>query len=356
VREAVIRALDEGFGNPSAGHAFGRRARAIVDLAREEVAGLLGCDADEIVLTGGGTEANNLALRGLDARTIVISAVEHPATAEPARLLGASGARVIEVPVSRDGAVDPEAVARALAGAAGPALVSVILAQNETGVLQPLAAVAARARAAAPSVLVHADAAQAVGKIPVDVRALGVDLLSVAGHKLYAPKGVGALYVRRGVRLSPLAVGAGHERGLRPGTENVAGIAGLGAACALARGDLTEEAARQRALRDRLEARLAAAGFVVHGAGAERLPNTVNGRFAGGRGSALVARVPEVAFTTGSACHAGEEHASRALLAMGIPAEEALGAVRLTLGRGTTEEEIDRAAGLLVEAARALGG
>jgi cysteine desulfurase len=356
VRQAVIRALDEGFGNPSAGHAFGRRARAIVDLARDEVAGLLGCDADEIVLTGGGTEANNLALRGIDARTIVISAVEHPATAEPARILGASGARVVEVPVSRDGAVDPEAVARAIAGAREPALVSVILAQNETGVLQPLAAVAARARAAAPSVLVHADAAQAAGKIPVDVRSLGVDLLSVAGHKLYAPKGVGALYVRRGVRLSPLVVGAGHERGLRPGTENVAGIAGLGAACALARGDLMMEAARQRALRDWLEARLATAGFVVHGAGAERLPNTVNGRFPNVRGSALVARVPEVAFTTGSACHAGEEHASRALLAMGIPATEALGAVRLTLGRGTTEEEIDRAAALLIEAARALGG
>ena len=234
VRQAVIRALDEGFGNPSAEHAFGRRARAIVDEARAEVAALLGCDADEIVLTGGGTEANNLALRGVDARTIVISAVEHPATAEPARILGASGVRVVEVPVSRDGAVDPEAVAGALAGAAGPALVSVILAQNETGVLQPLAAIAARARAAAPSVLVHADAAQAVGKIAVDVRSLGVDLLSVAGHKLYAPKGVGVLYVRRGVRLSPLVVGApATSRGLRPGTENVAGIAGLGAACAL---------------------------------------------------------------------------------------------------------------------------
>jgi cysteine desulfurase len=354
VRDAVIRALDEGFGNPSAGHAFGRRARAIVDEARAEIAALLGCDADEIVLTGGGTEASNLALRGLAVRELVISTVEHPATLEPAKMLLHTGTRLIGVAVGADGRVDPEAVARALDGAKGPALVSVILAQNETGVLQPLAAIAERARAAFPSVLVHADAAQAVGKIPVDVRALGVDLLSVAGHKLYAPKGVGALYVRRGVPLVPFVYGAGHERGLRPGTENVSGIAGLGAACALARGDLATEAARQRALRDRLEALLGAAGFAVHGAGAERLPNTVNGRFPGVRGSALLARVPEVAFTTGSACHAGEEHASPVLLAMGIPAAEALGAVRLTLGRGTTEEEIDRAAALLVAAARAL--
>jgi cysteine desulfurase len=352
VRAAVVRALDEGFGNPSADHAFGRRARAIVDEARAEVAALLGCDAGEIVFTGGGTEANNLALRGLAGRTLVVSAVEHPATAEPARVLAAAGVHVVEVPVSADGTVDPAAIDRALAEAPSPARVSLILAQNETGVIQPVAAVAERARAR--GALVHTDAAQAAGKIPVDVRALGVDLLSVAGHKLYAPKGVGALYVRRGLPLGPLLVGAGHERGLRPGTENVSGIAGLGAACALAREDLATEAPRQRALRDRLEALLAAAGFIVHGASAPRLPNTVNGRFPGVRGSALLDRVPEVAFSTGSACHAGEEHASRALLAMGIPAGEALGAVRLTLGRETTEADVARAAGLLVAAAQRL--
>ena len=352
VREAVIRALDEGFGNPSADHAYGRRARAIVERARAQVAALLGCDADEIVLTGGGTEANNLALRGGPSPppTLIVSAVEHPATTEPARLLAGAGTVVVAVPVDAEGRVDPEAVGRAIeaAGDRGPARVSVILAQNETGVIQPVAEIAARARARGASV--HADAAQAVGKIPVDVRALGVDLLSVAGHKLYAPKGVGALYVRRGVAIGPVIVGAGHERGLRPGTENVAGIAGLGEACALAREDLVAEGARQRALRDRLEAGLAAAGFVVHGARAERLPNTVNGRFPGVRGADLLARVPEVAFTTGSACHAGEEHASRVLLAMGIPALEALGAVRLTLGRATTAAEIDRVVGLFAAA------
>ncbi len=245
VRAAVLRALDEGFGNPSADHVYGRRARAIVDEARAEGAAVLGCDAGEIVFTGGGTEANNLALRGDPLRGLAISAVEHPAVTEPARVLAAAGTAVVEVPVGADGVVDPEAVDRALAGLPRPARVSLILAQNETGVIQPLAAVAALARARGATV--HADAAQAVGKIPVDVRALGVDLLSVAGHKLYAPKGVGALYVRRGVAVGPLLVGAGHERGLRPGTENVAGIAGLGAACALAREDLVIEAARQRA-------------------------------------------------------------------------------------------------------------
>jgi cysteine desulfurase len=356
VREAVVRAMDEGFGNPSAEHAYGRRARAIVEEARAEVAGLLGCAPGEIVFTGGGTEASNLALRGAGARALVITVVEHPATAEPARRLREAGVAVVEVPVGAGGAVDPDGVDRALSGLVlhgeGPVMVSVILAQNETGVIQPLAEIAARARAR--GALVHADAAQAVGKITVDVRALGVDLLSVAGHKLYAPKGVGALYVRRGVPLGPLVVGAGHERGIRPGTENVPGIAGLGAACALARRDLEAEAARQRSLRDRLEALLGEAGLTVHGASSERLPNTINGHFPGVRGAALLARVPEVAFTTGSACHAGEEHPSRTLLAMGIPAGDALGAIRLTLGRGTTVAAIDRAAALLVAGARAL--
>jgi len=358
VREAMLRALEEGFGNPSAEHIYGRRARALVDRARTRVAALIGCDDDEIVFTSSGTEANNLALRGIAAKlgvaglTVVLSAVEHPATTAPAALLAAAGAQVKRIPVDALGVVDPDAVEQAVSGARGPTLVSVLLAQNETGVIQHLPAISARARAR--GAVVHTDAAQAVGKIDVRVRHLGVDLLSIAGHKLYAPKGVGALYVRRGVELSPLLVGAGHEHGLRPGTENVAGIAGLGEACALAREGLAVEAVRQRALRDRLEARLALAGFVVHAAAAERLPNTVNGRFPGVRGSVLLARVPEIAASTGSACHAGEERASAALTAMGIPDGDALGAVRLTLGRWTTEEDVDRAAELLVAAAKAL--
>lgn len=356
VREAVLHALTEGFGNPSAGHAYGKRARAIVEQARAEVAALLGCDPDEIYFTASGTESNNLALRGHAAppkeRVILTSEVEHPATVEPAAALRRAGAAVIEVPVAPSGAIDPTDVERALARApAGAALfISLMLAQNETGVIQPIAAVVpfARARGA----LVHTDAAQAVGKVAVDVRALGVDLLSVAGHKLYAPKGVGALYVRRGVPLRPLVLGAGHERGLRPGTENVAGIAGLGEAAAIAREDLAAEEARQRGLRDHIEQRLAERGFIVHGAGAPRLPNTVNGRFPGVRGEALVGLVPGVAFTTGSACHEGEERASRVLTAMGIAAPDALGAIRLSLGRLTTPDDIEQACSLLLAAAR----
>ena len=356
VRDAMVRALDDGFGNPSADHVYGRRARAFVDRARVEIAALLGADPDEIIFTGSGTESNNLALRGWareDApRRIVTSAVEHPATIEPAALLGRDGATVIAVDVDGDGVIDLDGLKRALGRAAGdgPTIVSVILAQNETGVIQPLAEVARIARE--HGAIVHADAAQAVGKIAVDVRALGVDLLSVAGHKLYAPKGVGALYARRGLALKPLLLGAGHERGIRPGTENVAGIAALGEACAMAREDLADEGARQRRLRDRLEQRLAEGGFIVHGAGAERLPNTVNGRFPGVRGEELLERAPGIAFTTGSACHAGELKASRALTAMGIAAGEALGAIRLTLGRLTTEGEIESAAGLLLAATR----
>ncbi len=356
VRDAMMRALAEGFGNPSADHVHGRRARAFVDTARTEVAALLGCDADEIIFTGSGTESNNLALRGWapasSPRRIITSAVEHPATIEPAALLGRHGATVITVDVDRDGLIDLEGVKRALWRAAsdGPTILSVILAQNETGVIQPIAEVARIAKE--HGAIVHADAAQAVGKIAVDVRALGVDLLSVAGHKLYAPKGVGALFARRGLALGPLLLGAGHERGIRPGTENVAGIAALGEACAMAREDVADEGARQRSLRDRLEQRLATGGFVVHGAGAARLPNTVNGRFPGLRGDALLARVPGIAFTTGSACHAGEMTPSRALTAMGIAAKDALGAIRLTLGRLTTEEEIESAAAQLLAAAR----
>jgi cysteine desulfurase len=356
VRAVMAEALEQGFGNPSAGHAFGRRSRAIVDRARAQVAALLCCDADEIVFTSSGTEANNIALRGYaragerGPRALVTTAIEHPSVAEPAEVLAREGTAVLVLGASPTGEVSADEIARAVASVEDPApLVSVMLAQNETGVIQPVGDIARRARQ--KGAVVHTDASQAVGKIEVDVNTLAVDLLSVAGHKLYAPKGVGALYVRRGIRVRPVLVGAGHERGLRPGTENVAGIAGLGEACAVAREDLASEWARQRALRDRLEAKLARAGFVTHGAGAPRLPNTLNGRFPGVRGSVLLGRVPEVAFSTGSACHAGEERPSTALTAMGLSPDHALGAVRLSIGRTTTEACVDRAAELLAAAA-----
>ncbi|EYF01719.1 cysteine desulfurase family protein [Chondromyces apiculatus] len=358
VRAAVLRALEEGFGNPSAGHPYGRRARDMVERARAQVAALLGAASDEIFFTSGGTEASNLALRGVlgsvPVGALVTTTIEHPATQETARLLEAAGVQVVRVAPGVDGSVGAEQVAKALSSVqARPAVVSVIIAQNETGVLQPVAEIVERVRGS--GVLVHADAAQAVGKIPVDVKALGVDLLSVAGHKLYAPKGVGALYVRRGVALQPLLVGGGHERGVRAGTENVSGVVGLGEACGMALECLDEEVPRLRGLRDSLEQRLGEAGFVVHGGGAARLPNTLNGRFPGVRGGALAARLAdELAFTTGSACHAGREEASAVLLAMGIDAEDALGAIRLSLGRGTTEEEVTRAGNLLLNAAAAL--
>jgi cysteine desulfurase len=353
VLEAMLPWLGPEFGNPSSSHAYGRPAREAVDAARAEVATLIGASPAEVVFTSGGTEANNLAILGVAARAgsrrrVLTSTIEHPATAEPCRRLAERGFRIDWAPVGQDGRLDLGA-ALALIGS-DTALVTLMHSNNETGVLQPVAEVAAHARKS--GTLVHTDAAQSAGKVPLSVDALGVDLLSIAGHKLYAPKGVGALYVRSGVELEPLLLGAGHERGLRPGTENVASIAGLGRACAIAAATLAQERARVSVLRDRLLSLLGEAipGLAVHGHGSERLPNTLNVRFPGLSGNALLAAAPELAASTGSACHAGGETASAVLLAMGVAPEAALGSVRLTLGRGTTEAEIDQAVAALVSA------
>ncbi|MFO0547219.1 MAG: cysteine desulfurase family protein [Polyangiaceae bacterium] len=356
VLEAMLPYLREAFGNPSSGHVYGARARAAVDTARQRVAALLGCDADELVFTSGGTEANNLAIRGVMERAgarrrLVTSVVEHPATERPCAWLERRGFSVERVPVDAGGRLDLELTARAID--ASTALVSVMHSNNETGVLQPVAEVATLARAQRS--LVHVDAAQSIGKVAVRVRELGVDLLSIAGHKLYAPKGVGALYVRRGVQLEPLVLGASHERGLRPGTENVASIVGLGAACELALADLESEAERVRGLRDALFERLAREipNLAVNGVASPRLPNTLSVRFPRVSGAAVLAGAPEVAASTGSACHEGHESASAVILAMGVPAADALGTVRLTLGRATTEPDVERAAAALIRAYRA---
>ena len=232
------------------------------------------------------------------------------------------------------------------------ALVTVMHSNNETGVLQPVAELARLARAA--GAVVHTDAAQSIGKVPVSVRSLGVDLLSLAGHKLYAPKGVGALYVKRGTPLVPFALGAGHERGARPGTENVASIVGLGVACERAASELAAVHPRVQALRDALWARLSAAvpGLALNGHPALRLPNTLNVRFPRASGEAVLAGAPEVAASTGSACHEGHERASSVILAMGVEPDDALGSVRLTLGRNTTEDEVTRAADALARSWR----
>ena len=358
VVDAMLPYLREHFGNPSSAHVYGARARDAVAHARGQVAKLLGCEADEIVFTSGGTEANNLAIHGVteasERRGLVTSGIEHPATARVCDWLELRGWRVHRLGVDSGGRARLEEARAAID--ATTALVTVMHSNNETGVLQPIAELASLAHAA--GALVHTDAAQSVGKVPIDVRGLDVDLLSVAGHKLYAPKGVGALYLRRGTSIRPFALGAGHERGLRPGTENVASIVGLGAACERVGRDLETSASRMRALRDALWNRLAAAvpGLALNGDRALRLPNTLNVRFPNASGERVLAGAPEIAASTGSACHEGHERASAVILATGVAPDEALGSVRLTLGRQTTEEDVTCASDALARSWARLAG
>jgi len=355
VVDAMLPYLREHFGNPSSSHVYGRGAQSAVDRARLQVAGLIGCDASEIIFTSGGTEANNLAIRGVteareDRRAVVTTVIEHPATAQPCAWLERHGWRVTRVGVDREGRARVEEARAAIDTAT--ALVTVMHSNNETGVLQPVTelAVLARDRGA----VMHTDAAQSVGKTPVNVRELGVDLLSIAGHKLYAPKGVGALYVRRGTPLRPFVLGAGHECGLRPGTENVAYIVGLGVACELASQGLDERAVRMKRLRDELWERLAAhvPGLGLNGDPVRRLPNTLSVRFPGASGNEVLAGATAVAASTGSACHAGHESAPGVIVAMGVAETEALGTVRLTLGRETTPGDVSSAADALIDSWR----
>ena len=342
---ALMRPLLDGpYANPSAIHSGGRAARILVERARAQVADLLGCGPDEIVFTSGGSEADNLALKGvffaLKGRGdhIITTAVEHPAILEPLRFLERFGARVTVIPVDRTGMIDPEDVRRAITPRT--ILVSVMHANNEVGTIEPVAEVARIA--AEHGVLVHTDAAQSVGKIPTRVGELGVDLLTIAGHKAYAPKGVGALYVRRGVTLEPLIHGAGHEAGRRAGTESVLMAAALGEACELVADLGTLEETRR--LRDRLWEGLSARfgdGIVLNGHPAERLPNTLNVSFVGRVGAEVLDALDGVAASTGAACHADSVELSPVLRAMGVPPVVGMGAVRLSLGRMTTEVEID---------------
>ncbi|MFW6181552.1 MAG: cysteine desulfurase family protein [Spirochaetota bacterium] len=372
VKEAMLPYLDERFGNPSSGHRFGRQAREAVEIARARVAALIGASPEEILFTSGGTESNNLAIRGAAAAIaeraavtgepasisgapafpaapglVVTSAIEHPAVAGPCGFLEKSGWKVARLAVDDSGRVDPARAGETIGEET--TLVTVMHANNETGVLQPIQQVSALARQrGAP---VHTDAAQSVGKVPVQVDRLGVDLLSIAGHKLYAPKGVGALYIRRGTRISPVLLGAGHERGLRPGTENVPAIVGLGEACRIAAETLLQEMERVRGLRDLLWELIARAvpGLLLNGHPEQRLPNTLNIRFPGVRGGAVLDQCPRMAASTGSACHEGGETPSAVITAMGIGPGEALGSVRLSLGRPTTEDDVREAADELVE-------
>jgi len=346
--DAMLPYLREHFGNPSSAHAYATRPREAVARARAQVAELIGAQEDEIVFTSGGTEANNLAIRGVAAARatrglIVTTVVEHPATAQPCAWLEQDGWRVTRIGVDATGRVRLPEAQRAIAEG-DTALVTVMHSNSETGVLQPITELTTYAHEA--GALMHSDGAQSVGKVPVSVEELGVDLLTIVGHKLYAPKGVGALYVRRGTTLAPFALGAGHERGLRPGTENVASVVGLGVACEVAARDMDQTARRIAALRDELFRRLASTvpGLALNGHRDLCLPNTLNVRFPGVTGNALLAGAPEVAASTGSACHAGRDEPSAVILAMGVAPEAAAGSVRLTLGRGTSADDVARAA------------
>jgi cysteine desulfurase len=359
VIKTMLPILKSDFGNPSSSHTYGRAAYVAVKWARSKVAELLNAGPDEIVFTGGGSEANNHAIKGIAFAKwsagpphIVTTAVEHPATLKACDFIGRLGGSISVLAVDQFGRVEPDAVRRAITPRT--VLVTVMHSNNEVGTLQPIREIVAIAHER--GVLVHADAAQSVGKVEVDVRELDVDLLSLAGHKLYAPKGVGVLFVSRRIELESLIHGADHEHGRRAGTENVPCIVGLGAASEIAYQELYPTTARLRRLRDRLWDRLHAMlgeRISLNGHPTERLPNTLNVNFLGHIGAELLAAVPEIAASTGSACHEGQVKLSPVLAAMGVPPDVGRGAVRLSVGRFTTEAEIDRAADLLVAAALA---
>lgn len=344
VLDAMLPWLRDHFGNPSSAHVYGRTMHRAIGQAREQVASLLDCEPGEVFFTSGGTESNNLAIRGLakaypQRRHLVTSVAEHPATSGPCAYLERKGYTVDRIAVDRFGHIDVRAAGDALRKR--PLLISIMHANSETGTIQPVAETAEEAHE--NQAFMHVDAAQTAGKIPLSVRKEGIDLLSLAGHKLYAPQGVGALYIRQGVRIEPLVIGAGHENGVRPGTENVAAIAGLGKACEIAARDLAAEARRQTELRDLLWERLRSRvpGLALNGHPVNRLPNTLNVRFPDISGSALLAACTAAAASTGSACHEASETASAVIVAMGVPADQALGSIRFSLGRGTTREEIE---------------
>ncbi len=356
VADAMIPYLREHHGNPSSSHAAGRAMRTAIDRARQQLASLLGASPTEIVFTSGGSEANNQALKGVAfARRsghIIVSAVEHPAIGMPAAWLAERGFQLTTVGVDSTGLVDPGDIRRALQP--NTILISVMLANNEVGTIEPGAHIARIAREA--GVVVHTDAAQAVGKIPVRVDELGVDLLSVAGHKFHAPPGVGALYVRAGVELESLIHGAGHEGGRRAGTEAVPAIVGLGAAAELADQFLTEGGPdRVRRLRDRLHDGLRDAlgeRVVLNGHPERRLPNTLNVSFPGHIGIELLGKLDGICASAGAACHADRQEPSAVLAAMGVSRPVALGAVRFSLGRFNMDEEIERTVEMVAAAVK----
>ncbi len=352
VAEAMMPFLLEDFGNPSSAHPMGRRAREALEEARGKVSSMLGCEDKEIVFTSGGTESNNMVLKGVawnlrdKGRHIITTKIEHPSIINAALFLMEDGYDVTFLPVDRYGSLDPGEVKKALRS--DTVLITVMHANNETGTIQPLADISSIARE--HGVLFHTDAAQSVGKIQTRVHDLGVDFLTVAGHKIYAPKGVGALYIRDGVNIEPFMHGGGQEMGLRSGTENVMLNVGLGKACELISGNLSHDIPRLRCLRDRLYGQILSAipEVVLNGHPGHRLPNTLNLSFPGMIGEEILREIPDLCASTGAACHDRSVNLSHVLAAMGVTEEVGMGAVRLSLGRPTTEAEVDEAARLLI--------
>ena len=346
VRQAMLPYLGDNFGNPSSTHPYGTTARKAVEKARQQVAELLGCKPYEIVFTGGGSEANNLAIKGVvlaygeKGNHIVTSAIEHPAVLEVCRYLEARGFRVTYLEVDEHGLVDPQDVAKAITP--DTILVTIMHANNEVGTIQPIAEIASITRQR--GVLLHSDCAQTVGKIRVNVEELGVDLASIAAHKFYGPKGIGALYVRSGVDLVPIIHGASQEMGLRAGTENVPAIVGLGEACRIVSENLEKHSEHMRSMRERLRQGLSRLdGIRFHGHPEKCLPNTLSVGFRGLEANTILAELTTVAASPGAACHSEGEDISHVLQAMKVPREFAIGTIRFSVGRHTTPQEIDKA-------------
>lgn len=356
VLQAMVGALREDWGNPSSNHPYGRNARGQIDQAREQVAMLLGAANDEILFTSGGTESDNAAVLGVAGalrergKHLVISVIEHAAVEKPCAYLEQRGWKVTRVPVDGDGRVAVEDVRNALQD--DTTFVSIMHSNNETGVLQPVAEIGAITRER--GIPFHTDAAQSIGKLAIDVNALNVDLLTLAGHKFYGPKGIGALYLRKGTPFEPFLHGAGHESGLRSGTENTAAIVGLGVASRLAREEQMDREKHQRAMRDALEAGLRERlpQCIVHGGNVPRLPNTSSIAIPGCDANQLLERATGVAASAGAACHSGKPHVSRTLRAMGVADEVAMATLRLTVGCSTTPEQVQAVVEELTQHAR----
>jgi cysteine desulfurase NifS len=354
VAEAMRPYLYEHFGNPSSSHWYGQQTKRAVEKARQQIAQLLGCHPDEVIFTSGGSEANNHAIKGVAfanrtrGNHIITSAIEHPAVIEVCKHLETKGFEVTYVPVDAHGLVALETVAQALRPQT--ILLTIMHANNEVGTIQPIADLARLA--GQHGILVHTDAAQSVGKIPTSIAILGVDLLSIAGHKLYAPKGIGVLYRRRGLSLEKLMHGADHERGLRAGTENVLEIVGLGQACAVAQRDLAPNMAHMQQMRDRLEAGLTqrVQHVRINGHPERRLPNTLSVSFAHLEANRLLAAMEGVAASSGAACHADTVDVSAVLTAMHVPLAYAMGTLRFSVGKMTTQADIDQALEIVVQA------